>query len=169
MKRSAIFFSGLFLYFMGCAFAQTNTCTCCTENHRAFDFWLGQWRVTNSSGAVVGTNRITKLQGDCAIREEWEGTSGTTGTSINFFNAQTGLWEQLWVDNQGTQLKLKGNREKNRMILASETFTHTDGKHYQNRITWTRNSDGTVRQLWELVAEDSTVRVLFDGLYTREE
>ena len=55
------------------------------------------------------------------------------------------------------------------MILSSDTFTHTDGKEYVNRITWTHNEDGTVRQFWELLRNGSAVSVVFDGLYEKVE
>ncbi|HKL89931.1 MAG TPA: hypothetical protein VJ880_01985, partial [Allomuricauda sp.] len=86
---------------------------------------------------------------------------------LNFFNAQTNQWEQLWVDNAGASLKLKGNRVENQMILTSEEFTKADGKPYKNRITWTKNDDGTVRQLWEVLDEEGNVSIAFDGLYLK--
>ncbi len=48
--------------FMG--FAQEESCACCTENHRAFDFWVGTWQVTNPDGSLAGTNTIVKSEGD---------------------------------------------------------------------------------------------------------
>lgn len=159
----------ILLFFNTILNAQADDCICCTTNHKAFDFWIGVWNVTDSSGTFVGTNRIEKLQDDCVLQENWIGSSGSTGTSTNFFNSQTMQWEQLWVDNQGTYLKLRGNRHANQMILSSDVFMHTDGNEYINQITWTLNEDGSVRQLWELLQDGSTIRVLFDGLYTRTE
>ena len=45
-------------------FAQEESCACCTENHRAFDFWVGTWQVTNPDGSPAGTNTIVKSEGD---------------------------------------------------------------------------------------------------------
>lgn len=160
---------GVFVLLTDNMYAQKVVCACCTENHKAFDFWIGHWTVTDGSGTLVGTNHIEKLQNGCVLQEHWKGSSGSTGISTNFFNSETGYWEQLWVDNQGTHLKLEGNRNRNQMILSSGKFTHTDGKIYKNRITWTHNADGTVRQLWELIGSDSAIKVLFDGLYTKME
>lgn len=149
--------------------AQSSNCNCCTENHSAFDFWIGNWEVTNANGSPAGTNSITKEEGNCVIRENWtSASSGFTGTSLNYYNQRTNEWEQLWVDNSGNVLKLKGNRVGNKMILSSDEFTHTDGKIYTNRITWTLNEDGSVRQLWEMVQGDEVKNVLFDGLYIRQ-
>lgn len=149
--------------------AQSDSCACCTENHKAFDFWEGKWEVTNSDGTIAGTNTIEKIQTGCILKENWIGASGSTGTSLNFYNLQTAQWEQLWVDNSGRHLKLKGNRVGNKMILSSEEFTHTNDKVYRNRITWTLNADGSVRQLWEILEQEKVVNIAFDGLYKRIE
>lgn len=55
------------------------------------------------------------------------------------------------------------------MILASEDFVHTDGNTYKNRITWTLNEDGTVRQLWEVLKNNKVSNVVFDGLYAKDD
>ncbi|SNZ00190.1 hypothetical protein [Flagellimonas pacifica] len=150
--------------------AQTDSsCNCCTEEYRAFDFWVGTWEVVKTDGSNAGKNLITKEEEGCVIRENWTSASpGYTGTSLNFYNAATKQWEQLWIDNTGNFLKLKGNRVGNQMILASSTFAKDDGKNYRNRITWTKNNDGTVRQLWEVLEGDTVVNVVFDGLYKRK-
>lgn len=149
--------------------AQTVSCACCTENHKDFDFWVGKWEVTNSDGTKAGTNTIEKTQNNCVLKENWIGSSGSTGASTNFYNLQTKQWEQLWVDNSGSHLRLRGNRVGNQMILSSDEFAHTDGKKYVNRITWTLNGDGTVRQLWEVLEKEKVANIAFDGLYKRIE
>ncbi len=148
---------------------QSSDCSCCTSNHTDFDFWVGSWVVENSSGKKLGNNTIEKLEEGCLLKEHWVSNDGkSTGTSINFYNTSTQEWEQLWVDNTGSHLKLKGNREGDKMILSSEPFLHTNGNRYINRITWTDNKNGTVRQLWELLSDDETVvSTLFDGIYRK--
>ena len=150
--------------------AQEDICPCCTEEHQAFDFWIGTWKVTNADGTEAGRNTIEKVEDDCVLKEYWVSAKGNfTGTSMNFYNLKTKQWEQLWVDNSGTHLKLKGNRKENQMILFSDEFTHTDGQKYTNRITWTLNNNGSVRQLWEVLQDDKVINVAFDGLYTMTE
>lgn len=150
------------------AVAQTSDCNCCSENHHQFDFWVGKWQVTNPDGATVGMNTIIKVQDGCVITENWEGAKGQyTGTSLNFYNSKTKQWEQLWIDNSGGYLKLYGSRSGNKMILKSDPFEGKEGKELINKITWTLNKDGTVRQLWEVMNKDSVVNVAFDGLYKK--
>lgn len=149
--------------------AQENSdCNCCSEAYHQFDFWLGKWEVKLADGSVAGENRIEITQGGCALRESWTSArEGFTGTSLNFYNPATGLWEQVWVDNSGTVLKLKGGRKGNQMILSSEALPGPDGREGVNRITWTLLEDGRVRQLWELIQGGNQPRVIFDGYYRK--
>jgi peroxiredoxin len=52
------------------------------------------------------------------------------------------------------------------MILSSDEFKHANGKLYINRITWTINDNGKIRQLWEVLDGDKVVSIVFDGLYS---
>jgi len=165
MKITTVF--SLFFVIPMLVYSQSEECKCCTENHKAFDFWVGEWEVTNPDGTLAGKNTIQKIQDNCILQENWQGASGNTGTSTNFYNLSTGQWEQLWVDNSGLHLKLKGNRIGNKMVLSSDAYTGTDGGEYINRITWSLNDDGTVRQLWEVLQDEKVVNIAFDGLYTK--
>lgn len=159
--------TSLFLLLFFTVQSQETNCNCCSDNHKNFDFWIGEWEVTNKDGTKAGQNIIVKDEGNCVLRENWtSATAGYTGTSINFYNLTTEQWEQLWIDNSGNHLKLKGNRIGNQMILSSDVFEHTNGKLYVNRITWTSNPNGTVRQLWEVLDKGKVVNTLFDGLYS---
>ena len=167
MLRKYFLFVVVFLCY-GITMAQTTTCACCSENHDDFDFWIGRWNVVDVNGMLVGTNTITKEEGNCLLRERWVNTNGqVTGTSMNFYNLQTKQWEQLWVDNSGSHLKLKGNRVGNQMILSSNEIIHADGNAYVNKITWTINEDGSVRQLWEFLQKGKVLSIAFDGLYKK--
>lgn len=149
--------------------AQQNDCNCCTEQHQQFDFWLGEWNTYNTNGKLAGTNSITKIQGNCILKEEWtSATSGYTGTSYNFFNTQTKQWEQIWIDNQGQSLHLKGHYKGNQMILSSEAMKNAKGETIYNRITWTKNDNGTVRQHWETSPDKKAWKTAFDGLYKKK-
>jgi len=149
--------------------AQKKPCVCCTENHQAFDFWVGTWDVTNTDGSKAGKNIITKIEGECVLRENWTSAKANyTGTSYNFYNAQKMQWEQIWVDNQGGNLHLKGNRVGNQMILQSDEVTSPKGQKYVNRVTWTLNENGSVRQHWETSPDQKTWKTVFDGLYVKE-
>ena len=159
----------VFLLFSASVIAQEDACPCCSEDHVAFDFWLGEWEVFNNEGALVGTNSIAKEQTGCVIRENWKSANGQfTGGSTNFYNSQTKEWQQLWIDNAGSHLLLSGGREGNQMILSSKEIPRENDEPYINRITWTHNEDGTVRQLWEILAGGKVINIAFDGLYRKK-
>lgn len=39
---------------------------CSSQEHRQFDFWLGEWDVTQK-GKPAGTSRITAILGGCVL------------------------------------------------------------------------------------------------------
>ena len=150
--------------------AQNKDCKCCSETHAEFDFWVGSWTVTNPNGTLAGSNVIDKIQDNCILRENWtSATPGFTGTSNNFYNATEKRWEQIWIDNQGESLHLKGNRVGNQMILKTDVAKNQNGESFYHRVTWTKNDDGTVRQYWETITNDKDISVAFDGLYKKTE
>ncbi len=55
------------------------------------------------------------------------------------------------------------------MVLKSKPIQSKLGKYtYQNRISWTQNIDGTVRQKWDIISSnDSLLQEAFDGIYKR--
>ena len=146
--------------------AQSN-CKCCTEKFRQFDFWLGEWNVTDSTGTLLGTSKIEVIQDSCAIKESWTSAQSIfTGTSYNFYDTSKSQWTQTWVDNQGGSLFLHGGIIDGSMQLESDEIEDPQGRKLINRITWTPNDDGTVRQHWEAKVDDEDWSSLFDGVYS---
>ena len=84
MKRTTlllIFFTSLAVYGQ-----DAGPCACCTEAHRAFDFWVGEWAVVLQDGSPAGTNLGTSEQGGCLVREQWRSAKGgLTGSSMNYY------------------------------------------------------------------------------------
>ncbi|HEX6832335.1 MAG TPA: hypothetical protein VF132_02275 [Rudaea sp.] len=138
--------------------------------HRQFDFWIGQWEVTGAKGQIAGHSRIDAVSDGCAISEHWEGTGGSRGVSYNAWDPASKHWYQFWVGNtSGDVLYLKGGMENGSMVLQGTRANPTTGKPQAQRITWTPNSDGTVRQFWEQSDDDGkTWTAAFDGLYRRK-
>ena len=144
--------------------AQT-TCNCCTESHQQFDFWVGDWDVYDTSGKKLGENRIEKLEKDCIISENWQGATGGSGKSYNYFNISDSTWNQVWISSSGNNLVLKGKASPNKMVLKSELSKGEKGDYY-NRITWTKNENGSVTQVWEILdTQEKPISVAFEGVY----
>ncbi len=139
---------------------------CTSAPYRQFDFWLGNWSVTEK-GKVAGTNRIESILGGCALYENWQGASGLRGNSINFYDAPRGVWHQTWIDHTGSALTLEGRFENGAMRLEGQRPGNKPGEVQLHRITWTPLPDGEVRQLWETSSDGRTWSEAFDGLYTR--
>ena len=148
------------------SFAQT-PCACCSEEHRQFDFWEGDWEVVDSTGKILGYNHIVLMQDSCVLQENWSSGKGAfSGTSYNFYHSGEKVWKQLWINNQGGSLELSGNWNGQAMVLSSAFQADTSGNKYQSRVTWTPLPDGRVRQLWDIRSEEGKrVQVVFDGYY----
>ncbi|HEX6252117.1 MAG TPA: hypothetical protein VFZ56_11840 [Gemmatimonadaceae bacterium] len=141
---------------------------CAAAEHRQFDFWVGEWQVTDSTGTrVLGSNVITQEESGCVLRERWTGAGGGTGQSMNFYDRRTGQWHQVWVASGGGVLRLSGGLDGNSMVLEGDGVSPA-GVPIRNRIAWTPQPDGRVRQLWSTSADSGrTWRAGFDGWYAR--
>jgi hypothetical protein len=139
---------------------------CTSPEYRQFDFWLGSWVVTQN-GKPAGRNRIEAMLGGCALLESWTGVSGVTGHSLNIYDTTRDVWHQTWVDSSGALLTLEGRFEGGAMVLEGLAAAKGAAPTRQ-RITWTRQANGDVRQLWQSSADDGhTWKTEFDGLYKR--
>ena len=146
--------------------AQSTPPPCADTEHRAFDFWIGEWNVHGGNGKLAGTNSIKREIGGCVLHERYDTGRGYSGESFNIYDAPRKMWHQTWVDSGGLLLVLEGGLRDGTMILEGQT-TATDQKITKHRITWTPNPDGSVRQLWESTGPNGEWTVAFDGKYTR--
>jgi hypothetical protein len=141
---------------------------CTSAQDRQFDFWLGDWTVTdNGTGKPAGTNRITRELRGCVLQEHWSGSEGGHGTSFNHYDAARKLWHQTWVDDSGGILYLDGGLRDGAMVLSG-TRPGRKGGTVTDRIVWTRRPDGSVRQWWRVSRNGGkTWSTAFDGIYRR--
>lgn len=135
-----------------------------------FDFWLGEWNVTTPDGKPAGTSRIESMANGHGLLENWTGdpaAGGGNGKSLNAYNAARGQWQQFWVGAGGGVLELAGGLVAGKMVLSGSHDVR--GHVLHERITWTPNADGTVRQFWEQ-SRDGGVNwtPVFDGLYKKK-
>ena len=131
--------------------------SCAAPENRQFDFWLGDWRVHKPDGSFAGMNRITQEYGGCVIHEHYVTGKGYSGESLNIYDASRKIWHQTWVDSGGLLLTLEGRWDGKSMVMEG----------MKQRITWTPNADGSVRQLWESADSKGAWTVAFDGMYTK--
>lgn len=134
---------------------------------RQFDFWVGEWNVTTPDGKPAGQSRIELLPGRAGLLENWMGAGGFDGKSLNAYNGAKKQWQQFWVGGGGGILELAGGLVDGSMVLTGEHDVR--GRHLIEKITWTPNADGSVRQHWEQSADGGkTWTTAFDGLYRRK-
>lgn len=149
---------------------QSQPPACTRAEHRQFDFWLGEWDVTLPNGRTAGTNHILSVNAGCGLREEWKGAGGSTGTSLNAFDATSGRWHQTWIGSDGMLLRLEGGLRDGSMELSGTTIG-ADGVKTLHRIRWTPlgGTPPVVRQFWEASTDGGkTWTVAFDGKYVRK-
>ena len=146
---------------------EQNQCPCCSESHSSFDFWIGEWTVYDIEGNEVGKNTIEKQYDNCVLQEKWISSTKNRGTSYNYYDSKDKTWNQVWVDNSGFNLVLKGNYDNGKMILKSQLLDGKKGKYY-NQITWVKNDDGTVTQIWDIFNnKDEKIQEAFKGIYKK--
>ena len=137
---------------------------------RQFDFWIGEWDVTTPDGKPAGSSRIERIANGAGLLENWTGypaPTGDNGKSLNAYNRARQQWQQFWVGSGGGVLELAGGLVDSNMVLTGEHDVR--GRHLTEKITWTPNSDGSVRQHWEQSTDGGkTWTTAFDGLYHKK-
>ena len=139
---------------------------CNDSDHRAFDFWIGDWDVSpTGSKTVVAHSRIEKIAG-CAISETYDQTIGPggkpanyQGRSISSFVPAEKKWRQFYVDSGGTVSTLDGGIVDGAMIFHSKAGPVT------NRMTLRANADGSVRQHGEGSLDGKSWSTSYDFTY----
>lgn len=148
---------------IGLALAQTPavvTPAALPPEAKQFEFWIGEWTVTTPDGREAGVNRIEAVSNGRALLENWAGRSGFSGKSLNTYNPVRRQWQQFWVGSDGTILELSGGLDASGSMVLSDAT---------NRIRWSPNTDGSVRQFWEVTKDGGrTWTVAFDGRYTKK-
>jgi len=140
---------------------------CTSAEYRQFDFWIGEWAVTDrNTGAAAGSSVTERLYDGCVIRENWQ-SPGFAGGSLNGFRADDGRWHQMWMDQAGAVRHFVGGLdEAGRMVMQAEGPLMSNGQHRLVRMIFTSNADRTVRQLGEhSVDGGQTWKPRYDFIY----
>jgi hypothetical protein len=149
---------------------QSTPSVCSAAAHHQFDFWVGEWTVTDRpSGQLAGVSHIEQVYGGCVIRENWA-SEGFRGGSLNSFWATDKQWHQTWMDSAGAFRHFIGALDANgRMVMtARQPDPSGSGKIRLVRLTFTPNKDGTVRQNSDYSDDDGAHwKFRYDYLYRR--
>lgn len=123
--------------------------TCEAPEHRALDFWVGEWDAFRAdTDAPAGRSSIRREDDGCVITEHWVSAGQPySGRSLNIYDRASGRWEQYWVDSTGNATHFFGAPIADGMRLATEGLIAIPGSPPQYmRMTLTRRDDGTVLQ-----------------------
>lgn len=141
---------------------------CSDSVFHQFDFWLGEWSVTDSTGQFAGENSITSEQKGCVVMERWHSAKGGTGMSMNYYDSRISKWRQIWV-GLGLTLEMTGEYKAGSMVLEGPLYYLEDKRTTLLRGTWTALKDGRVRQHFtESTDNGKTWTEWFDGYYKRK-
>jgi tetratricopeptide (TPR) repeat protein len=117
---------------------------------RQFEFWIGEWEVKSPEGNFAGNSSIQQILGQCVILENWTGGGGQyTGKSFNFFNSQTGKWQQTWVDDKGGFIEFVDGEYKDGKMVFYSRETEINGKKTIRRLSFFNLEPGKVKQFSE--------------------
>jgi len=125
---------------------QKSRAPCSAPEYHQWDFWLGNWRVTDLHGAFQGTNEIKAAPGGCGLIENWIGAEGGRGTSFNGYDSVRRTWTQFWLSS-GSVIRLEGNLDSHGVMRTAGTITYNARRIlHPFRGVWTPLLGGAVKQ-----------------------
>jgi hypothetical protein len=147
--------------------AQAPPPVCTAQAFRNFDFWVGEWEVSDTGGHVIGKSTIERSSAGCAILEHWQPARGVDGNSINWYSAADSTWHQQWVGGGGWIARFAGSY-RNGMIALTETESSLPPAAGRNRMSYMLLPDGRVKQ-WQDNTTDGgkTWKTQFVGYYRK--
>ena len=144
------------------AFAQTKPASpaCADASYHQFDFWVGRWDVyPTGKDTMVAHSLIEPVYG-CGIRENWMPLNKPGGGSLSIYVPDEKRWEQFWIDSSGTRAFFTGGWNGSAMVITGKWGGPLV------RMSYSKNGDGSVRQLGEQSTDDGkTWAPSFDFTY----
>jgi len=142
-----------------------------TPENRQFDFWLGEWNVTTTQGAVPsGNSKIELILENCVVQENWKSlNSPYAGRSYNIYNASLKRWEQYWVDNVGGNIFFYGGLKDGVMDYWTDDLPQPDGTKLKRHLQFFKLGSDSVRQFSQGSSDGGkSWQVEYDFTYIRK-
>jgi tetratricopeptide (TPR) repeat protein len=143
-----------------------------TKENRQFDFWLGEWDVSTTQGAIpAGTSRIELILEDCVVLENWKSlNSPYSGKSYNIYNQALKRWEQYWVDNVGGNIFFHGELLKDGVLdYWTDEIPQSTGPSLKRHLQFIPMGSDKVRQFSQGSTDGGkTWSVEYDFTYVRK-
>jgi len=142
-----------------------------TPENRQFDFWLGEWNVSTTQGAVPsGNSKIELILENCVVQENWKSlNSPYAGRSYNIYNASLKRWEQYWVDNVGGNIFFYGGLKDGVMDYWTDDLPQPDGTKLKRHLQFFKLGSDSVRQFSQGSSDGGkSWQVEYDFTYIRK-
>jgi tetratricopeptide (TPR) repeat protein len=142
-----------------------------TPENRQFDFWVGEWSVTTTQGAVpAGDSEIELILEDCVVQENWKSQNNPySGKSYNMYNQALKRWEQYWVDNVGGNIFFYGGLKDGVMDYFTDEIPQAGSPALKRHLQFIPMGPDKVRQFSRGSTDGGkTWSVEYDFTYTRK-
>jgi len=139
---------------------------------REFDFWIGEWTAfVTGTNFIAGYSHIELASGGCMILENWTSAGNVpfSGKSINFIDAQSGRWKQVWIGSNAPDISefLNGIYLDGAMRFEFQEKTPDGNKQFVKFIFYNEGPD-QVRQHHQTSTDDGrTWNTTYDFTYKR--
>lgn len=141
---------------------------CAAPTHRAFDYWVGEWEVLDSTGTKLGESSITQVSGGCAIAEHWRPVMGREGRSLTWFSIKDSLWHQAYVGANAWTPHYRGGITDGEMMMEESPDEVAPGRPI-SRMRYYKKPGGEVQQvLWVSTDRGASWSLGFLGNYRRK-
>jgi hypothetical protein len=147
---------------------------CKAAPYHQFDFWLGNWDVYNGQNKLAGTNVVRSRLGGCVVEENWTGGTLGRGRSLNFYDAATRTWSEMWVSSGGCptgvimyegtfvdgSMMMRGRRERPEGFVIGPPCgpaPAVTAKAWTNVGRWTKLPSGSVLQQASFAPNDDSI------------
>ena len=143
-------------------------CLSRAESHQ-FDFWVGEWDVTNAQGQPAGRSSVQQILSQCVVFENWTDGQGGQGKSFNAYNTDLRMWQQFWTDQYGRVTEYRESERTPEGGLRFLAHQLLRGQPSLIRMTFTPVDKSTVHQYGETSADSGkTWTTSFDLYYHRK-
>src|ERR1700733_420612 len=135
---------------------------------RQFDFWLGDWAISNPNGSGEASSRVYLALGQYLLVESWDDGRGHKGENLFAYSADDKSWHGMFADNQGRVHAFTG-RVTSGLAEFYGPSRGPKGEAVLNRIRVVRIASDTVEPSGESWQGNGTSwTAVFKGEYSRK-
>src|SRR5205085_1694204 len=103
----------------------------------------------------IGHSLVQNVSGECLILENWTAISviPNTGKSMNYYDAVSGTWEQLWMGSGGGLNRFVNGKYEDGAMRFTFNQTRPNGQAVIGRFMFFNLGPEKVRQFQETSAD----------------